>query len=101
RTTTYKYDHLNRLTQTIGDTVRAVDGTSLNSVSLVNPTTRNSYDNRGNLIETDDPTGARTLFYYDALNRKIAQVDALGTLSTWSYDDNGNMTSARVYSDAV
>ncbi|WP_163284632.1 hypothetical protein, partial [Enterobacter hormaechei] len=35
--------------------------------------------------------------YYDALDRKTAQVDAGSWLTTWSYDAEGNVLSERRY----
>jgi YD repeat-containing protein len=100
RTTNYTYNALNQLTQTTGDNVQVVSN-DLNTTSTITPTTTYTYDDRGNLVATVDPAGAETFNYYDALNRKIAEVNAVGTLSTWIYDKNGNVTAARVYGDAV
>lgn len=96
RTTNYVYDKLDRLVTTTHDQVSVV-ATDLQTTSTVTPTESFIYDKRGNLIESDDAAGARTLFYYDDLDRKIASINAVGTLSTWTYDDNGNATSVRVY----
>src|SRR5262249_7392503 len=65
------------------------------------PTTQYKYDSNNNVTEIIDPNGGTTFFYYDALNRKIAEVNAVGTLSTWTYDANGNVTAATVYGDTV
>lgn len=101
RTTTYGYDKLNRLKVTNGDQVSVVDDDDINHVHTITPATTNIYDKNGNLIETDDPSGARTLFYYDDANRRIAMINALGTYTTYTYDDVGNMTATRTYGDAV
>jgi YD repeat-containing protein len=101
RTTNYAYDHLNRLISQSGDSVTVTSTSDLKTTSAVTPTTTYVYDKAGNLIETTDPNGNQTFTYYDALNRKIAQVNAVGTLSTWAYDADGNATSAIVYGDAV
>ncbi|HWA90291.1 MAG TPA: LysM peptidoglycan-binding domain-containing protein [Rhizomicrobium sp.] len=101
RTTTYNYDALNRLTSTVGDSVDIVDDDDFNNGHSLQPTTVYIYDAMGKLIETDDPTGARTLFYYDDGGRKIAEVSPTGTLTTWDYDGNGNVTSTRVYGDEL
>jgi len=101
RTTNYTYDLNNRLIQQSGDTV-SVNGQGLvtSSVTVV-PTQNFAYDERGNLVATSDANDAITFYYYDHLNRKIAQVDAAGTLSTWTYDANGNVLTQRVYGDAL
>jgi YD repeat-containing protein len=100
RTTVYTYDKMDRLLQTIGDQVN-VTGANMASLTAVSPTTTNSYDQRGNLISVSDPDGNLTLTYYDHLNRKIAQVSPVKTLSTWAYDANGNVTSTRIYGDPL
>jgi len=100
RTTNYVYDKADRLIQTIGDTVQTV-GTDLATTTGISPTQTNVYDNRDNVIESDDASGARTLSYYDQANRKIAQVDALGALTQWTYDANGNVLTQTVYGDFV
>lgn len=112
RTTTYAYDKADRLISTIGDTVQAFQSGALNSATAANapvsetaqgvaPTETRKYDGRGNLIEVDDANGARTLHWYDGLNRKIATLDGVGTLRTFSYDGNGNVLKSRIYGDAV
>jgi YD repeat-containing protein len=96
RTTLYAYDQLDRLILKTGD-----DVTITSSTTPATPTESITYDKRGNVIETRDAGGARTLFYYDAMNRKVREINALGTVRTWAYDDNNNATSAQVYEDAV
>ncbi len=73
--------------------------TSRNNV-VTTPVT-NTYDTLGNLIETVDANGDKTFFYYDSFNRKIAQVSGVGTLTTWAYDQDNNVTSETTYGDAV
>ncbi|GLK50146.1 hypothetical protein GCM10017620_31200 [Brevundimonas intermedia] len=98
RTTTYAYDLLDRLISKTGDAV-VVTATNF-ATSVVVPTETIAYDRRGNVIETVTPAGGRTLFYYDDLDRKIAEINALGGLRTWTYDGAGNATAMRAY-DAV
>jgi YD repeat-containing protein len=90
RTTGYAYDKNNRLTETIGQV-------------FLGQTPHNyyKYDARGNLTETIDPSGARTLFFYDDLNRKVVEINAVGTYSAYSYDANSNVTNVRVYGTLV
>uniref|UniRef100_UPI0013D4D6AD RHS repeat domain-containing protein n=54 Tax=Pseudomonadota TaxID=1224 RepID=UPI0013D4D6AD len=90
------YDKANRLTSKWGEAV---------SVGLwqamATPREYYRYDTRGNLVETIDANGARTLSYYDDLNRRIATVAPAGTsgtqgvLSTFAYDVAGNLTASR------
>ncbi|MDR3660604.1 MAG: DUF4214 domain-containing protein, partial [Mycobacterium sp.] len=105
RTTSYAYDLDNRLVSQTGDAVSILDAdlTTLHNNQI--PTQTMVYDRRGNVIETDvtlDATHvARTLTYYDDLNRKIAQVDAMGALSTWTYDANNNAIKQFVYDTPI
>ncbi|SFC97263.1 RHS repeat protein, partial [Collimonas sp. OK412] len=98
RTTNYIYDQNNRLITQSGDavTIRDAKGWSVGS-----PTQHWTYDAAGNKTSYTDANGNRTSWYYDAANRKIAELSAAGTLSVWSYDAASNMTSTRVYGDAV
>jgi YD repeat-containing protein len=101
RTTTFVYDKADRQTETRGDVVKAVSQMDHVTESDVTPTQRVRYDPAGNAIETVDALGARTLYYYDRLNRRIAELNAAGTLSTFAYDSNGNVERVRVYETAV
>jgi YD repeat-containing protein len=101
RTTNYTYDKLDRLTKTTRDAV-AVAGTKTRDASWALPPTETFlYDSRGNLVAKSNADGGVTLSYYDDLNRKIAEVSPAGTLSTWTYDADGNVTSQRVYGDQL
>jgi YD repeat-containing protein len=100
RTTTYAYDRLDRLVSKTGDTVPVV-ATDLTSTTTAVPGETYKYDGRGNLIETKTAGGARTLSWYDDLGRKTKELNALGTLSSWTYDANGNVLTSRVYGDLV
>ncbi|HEY0148093.1 MAG TPA: LysM peptidoglycan-binding domain-containing protein [Allosphingosinicella sp.] len=101
RTTSFVYDKLGRVTQKRGDNVVAVSQSDHASVSVVTPTETTKYDAAGNVIETVDALGARSLFYYDKLNRKVAELSPVGALSTFQYDANGNVEILRVYGTAV
>jgi YD repeat-containing protein len=109
RTTNYTYDKADRLVSKYGDAVTKVaynDFTSTTAVTVttttnVVPTESYVYDKRGNLIQLIDANGAKTFSYYDDLNRKIAEVNPLGTLTNWTYDDAGNRLSEKVFGDFV
>ncbi|WP_298303583.1 glycohydrolase toxin TNT-related protein [uncultured Erythrobacter sp.] len=90
RTTQYVYDKANRLKETIGQT-------------FLGKTPREYiyYDARGNVTETKDAGGGRTLFFYDDLNRKVVEINAVGTYTRYTYDKNSNATQVRVYDNAV
>ncbi|HEY2710739.1 MAG TPA: Ig-like domain-containing protein [Caulobacteraceae bacterium] len=87
RTTNYAYDLDNRLTSTVVDP----------GSGHLNLTTTNTYDRRGNLIETVDPNGDKTFYYYDHRDDQIAEVNALGALTAETYDKVGNKTSQVSY----
>lgn len=98
RTTNYAYDKADRLVRSSGDFV-PVAGPMFTMLPGVFPAKNYVYDKRGNLIASSDPTGAFTLSYYDHLGRKTLEVSPTGTLTTWSYDGNGNIIATRVYGD--
>lgn len=100
RVTTYAYDKLNRLTTTTGETVSVTSQTNF-TTSNAAPVETIVYDARGNVIQTIKPDGAKTFFYYDALDRKTHEIDALGTYRVWTYDRRSNATAAKIYGDAV
>jgi len=100
RTTNYIYDHNNRLKSTYGDAVAVQNADRTTTTNTVLTENRN-YDSRGNLIEIIDPAGGRTLSYYDHNNRKIAEINAVGTLTKFTLDANGNATSRKIFGDAV
>ncbi len=101
RTANYSYDNLNRLSSVTTDAVTVVDDNDLNNVTdNFTPTTTYTYDLRGNVIKVVDAGGGITQSYYDHLDRKIGQIDAMGDYATWTYDDNGNMVTASAYSVA-
>jgi YD repeat-containing protein len=90
RTTQYVYDKANRLKETIGQT-------------FLGKTPREYiyYDARGNVTETKDAGGGRTIYFYDDLNRKVVEINAVGTYTRYTYDKNSNVTQVRVYDSAV
>ncbi len=98
RTTLFIYDLLDRQTDKKGDaiTVQNLDGTSTTGMI---PTDSRVYDKRGNVIQTIDANLAKTFSYYDKADRKIAEINAVGSLTLWSYDAAGNVTSKRTYGD--
>jgi YD repeat-containing protein len=102
RVTTYVYDKANRLVETRGEARQVMD--QANHLTVTNnfiPKQKLFYDARGNVVRSEDPAGNRTVFFYDDLDRKTAEIDALGTYTKYAYDKNGNVTSIRVYADAV
>ncbi|MFT3858175.1 MAG: hypothetical protein QM742_11985 [Aquabacterium sp.] len=100
RTTTYKFDLLNRQTEQTGQEmdVFTADGVGERKAT---PTESRKYDASGNLIEVKAADGARTLMYYDALGRKVSEVGPTGMMTAYTYDAAGNVVVQRVYGDAV
>ena len=80
RRTGYTYDRADRLVETTGDAVAVVNSDFVTFTTRT-PTERYAYDTRGNRIRSEDANGAVTFVYYDALDRPIARLDPLGTLS--------------------
>jgi YD repeat-containing protein len=101
RTTNWTYDKLNRQVTQTGDAVSTISPTDLLTTTSVTPTETTVYDAWGNIIQTTDAAGNKTFAWYDHLNRKIADLDAVGTLRKWTYDLASNATSMKVYGDAV
>ncbi|MEI9851968.1 MAG: hypothetical protein WDN24_15300 [Sphingomonas sp.] len=96
RDTWFGYDKADRLTVRTDEMVTAgMTG------AVTGRTETYAYDKRGNLIETTDATGARTLLYYDDQDRKVAGIDATGAASTYGYDDVGNLVWERHYDTLV
>ncbi len=100
RTTTYAYDLADRLVSTSGDAVQATSS-AISGTASVTPTTSYVYDLRGNVIQTTAPNGAKTFSWYDKLDRVVEQVSPLGTVTTFIYDANGNVTEKRVYATLI
>jgi len=95
RTTVYGYDLDNRLISKTSDPVTTVNPDTMAQTTSAVVVETYKYDANGNLIEKDDANGNRTLSYFDAGNRKIAQVSPTGQLTTWNYDANGNVLYTR------
>jgi YD repeat-containing protein len=112
RQTTYTYDKNNRLTLKTGDSVNTLSQVDFMTTNRQTPGWTTVYDALGNVVESDDPNGNRTLYYYDHDSRKIAQLtqfDApgmgysyhVGTLRTFTYDSAGNVLTDTTYGDLV
>jgi YD repeat-containing protein len=99
RSTTYVYDKLDRLIETHLPQVQ-----NSTNIGLIAPVEYTVYDKRGNVIERRDAAGARTLFYYDKLDRQIASIGANGTYSTITYTrgtGSGETRTSRVYGTQI
>ncbi|WP_162254718.1 RHS repeat protein, partial [Sphingomonas sp. Root241] len=96
RDTVFAYDRAGRLILKEGTPVAVGQ-----AGSLVTPAEHYAYDKRGNLIETWDAAGGHSWYWYDDLDRKVAEIVAVtttqGTYSAYGYDDVGNLKSSKVY----
>ncbi|PXA90060.1 hypothetical protein DMC47_28025, partial [Nostoc sp. 3335mG] len=101
RVTDYSYDALDRLIEKRGAEVAyGVPGSSVNA-GTASTTENYLYDRRGNLTRRTDANGRHSWFYYDALDRKIGQVDAVGAYVAYRYDQNGGLIGVRAYINPV
>jgi RHS repeat-associated protein len=120
RITQFKYDDAGRLIKEIGpgdDHVHQMEYNALNQLVKeidplgrertysydevgnlisfhINPTWNYEYDLRGNRTKVTDGNGHATRYEYDAANRLVHQIDALGGEQNLSYDDAGNLLSS-------
>ncbi|WP_431256767.1 hypothetical protein ACQ86G_18955 [Roseateles chitinivorans] len=60
-------------------------------------TSTNSYDARGLLYKTQDPTGVLHWFLYDERGNKVAEVDGNGTVTEFRYDASQRPVQTIVY----
>ncbi|MES2536206.1 MAG: hypothetical protein V4632_10075 [Pseudomonadota bacterium] len=95
-----QFDALGRNTAIISEAVSVYDAAT-GSSREVNPTERRRYDAHGNLVQRTDANGHSTWTWYDSGNRKLAEVNAVGMLSTWAYDSRGNAVLQRIHGEAV
>ncbi|WKB55622.1 LysM peptidoglycan-binding domain-containing protein [Eleftheria terrae] len=100
RVTEFQYDRLDRQVKQIGQKTRVYDGAARQE-SDVEPTLSTAYDAMGNVVETLDARGGRSLYYYDPLGRQVGRVDAAGVYTTWTYDRAGNRISQKIFSNVV
>ncbi|ALN89264.1 hypothetical protein [Lysobacter gummosus] len=93
RDTYFSYDGLNRKVSTRVD-VAVVWGETI-AVEKI------KYDTRGNMIEKIGANNARTVYYYDANNRQVGQVDSNGLLTLNEFDAAGNLIRTRAFENPV
>jgi YD repeat-containing protein len=96
RRTRFEYDVLGRKTLMIVDPEdSATPGAELNL------TTQYYYDQNGNLTREIDPEQNSTWYVYDANNRVLQTVDALGGVTENTYAAHGYVTARRRYATHV
>ncbi|MEM8697268.1 MAG: hypothetical protein AAGE05_14700, partial [Pseudomonadota bacterium] len=100
RITDFTYDANDRLLTKSGEarSVVAANGTIITGFV---PVESFAYDAQGNLTELVAADGAKTLFYYDDANRRTHQVDAVGTVTQWTFDANGNAITQRIHATQI
>ncbi|MDN8618028.1 Ig-like domain repeat protein [Variovorax ginsengisoli] len=64
-------------------------------------TTSYFYDADGNLLMTQDPTGARAWQLYDEAGRKVADIDATGALTEYVYNANDQLRQTVAYTARI
>ena len=104
RATIFVYDKADRLIEKRHDAVSVLSQADHRTATTVTPVETFDYDRRGNVVQATDANGARTLFHYDKLDRKIRELvqtgATTGTFSTYQYDAAGNLEISRVYGTA-
>lgn len=104
RETIYSYDRNNRQVQTLvnGATIaqRPIGGADVN-ITFGQIKTFQQYDALGNVISQIDGLGNQTLFYYNKVGKKIAQVDPENYLTVWTRDQNDSITVEYRYANRL
>jgi YD repeat-containing protein len=103
------YDRLGRAVEVSQSQIYGYDSSAAANAQyfVSNRITRNEFDAFGQVVavrELVNPVSqvwATTTQYYDRLGNVTAKVDALGYVTTMSYDGNGNKTSMREYATAA
>lgn len=103
------YDRLGRAVEVTQSQIYGYDSSAAANAQyfVSNRITRNEFDAFGQVVavrELVNPVSqvwATTTQYYDRLGNVTAKVDALGYVTTMSYDGNGNKTSMREYATAA
>jgi RHS repeat-associated protein len=60
-----------------------------------------SYDDGKNLKTVTDPNGHVTTFNYDILHRRTNEIDALGNITSWTFDTVGNRLSKKLADNSL
>ncbi|MDF3836846.1 carbohydrate-binding domain-containing protein [Cupriavidus basilensis] len=98
RITQFTYNLLDQLTQTQKEAMRTF-ALDVGWKDNVIPTETRQYDKRGNLTVVTAANGGVTRMYYDAANRKAAELNPAGTLTQFTYDKTGNAITTRTYAE--
>ena len=107
RTVTNEYDAGGRLTRIVYPSIEvttlagATTGAPTSTKANVVVTEVNRFDRFGNLVESLDRNGNRTVSYYDLRGRVIAAIDAGGYLTESDYDSQDHVVQQRQYATAL
>lgn len=111
RTIVTEYDVVNRVTSVTQPETLVFEpsvGESGGALLMASPQTVTQYNAQGQAIKQSTLVSAAgagqwadTYYYYDARGLRVAQVDALGYLTTYEYDGSGNLTSQTEYATAL
>ena len=98
--------HAYRLMQLVSETTASGTAAAATTTSAYDPATmgvaattdplghvtRQSFDDRGNVLTRTDPTGTEVTYTYDAWDHKTSQVLPSGREIDWSYTSGGTLT---------
>lgn len=98
RAITTTYDRMGRVLTVTEPATTVMDGQTMNSSKAKVST--HTYNAFGNRITTNDGR-ATTSWFYDARGMEKASVDALGFLTTQTYDAAGNLEERKEYAKAL
>ena len=111
RTIESEYDALGRVVETTQPEVYFLDTTKakddVNRSGTISPIQRNEYDEFGRLTKESIIKNPNTNewieknYFYDRIGRKIGEIDALGYLTIWEYDQMGNVTRSVDYAQSL
>jgi len=76
KTTTYRYNMLNQLTQTTLPQVTIFDTSNVVTDGMGTPVTHNLYDLMGNMLQAQDGNGHGTRYFYNAVGQVLVKEDA-------------------------
>lgn len=90
---TNKYDQAGRLYAEINGIQETDENLDYGYLGTAGNTRYTLYDERGNVAMTRNESGVVKAYSYNADNRKIQEVDAMGNSLFWSYDSYGRMST--------
>ncbi|MCI8957703.1 MAG: hypothetical protein HFG62_01000 [Lachnospiraceae bacterium] len=92
--TYFSYDRCRRLARVVQAGRESIDPGQINAFNREQKDLRiidYHYDRKGNIIESVDPEGNRTLYTYDGNNRILSQTDGEGNVTSCEYHPDGTV----------